>query len=74
MARYVFRTQDHLTNLAVTDKVLEPAKRTHWWERLVLPLSGLIKQDVQAFVAMIFCLVGHAGPVLLGRRWPGRSS
>lgn len=61
MARYVWRTQDHLTNLAVTDKVLN-GKRTHWWERLVLPLSGLIKQDVQAFVAMIFCLFAMPGP------------
>jgi CDP-L-myo-inositol myo-inositolphosphotransferase len=61
MARYVLRTQNHLTNLAVTKKVLG-ANRAHWWERLVLPLSGLIKQDVQAFIAMIFCLVGMPGP------------
>ena len=61
MARYVWRTQEHLTNLAVTSKVLG-SKRTHWWEKLVLPLSGLIKQDVQAFVAMIFCLAAQPGP------------
>jgi 1L-myo-inositol 1-phosphate cytidylyltransferase / CDP-L-myo-inositol myo-inositolphosphotransferase len=61
MARYVLKTQSHLTNLAVTRKVLG-TQRTHWWERLVLPLSGLIKQDVQAFIAMIFCLVGMPGP------------
>jgi CDP-L-myo-inositol myo-inositolphosphotransferase len=61
MARYVLRTQSHLTNLAVTNKVLA-SKRSHWWEKLVLPLSGLIKQDVQAFVAMVFCLAGMPGP------------
>lgn len=60
MARYVLRTQAHLTNLAVTKKVLG-ARRKHWWERLILPLSGLIKQDVQALVAMGFCLVGLPG-------------
>jgi 1L-myo-inositol 1-phosphate cytidylyltransferase / CDP-L-myo-inositol myo-inositolphosphotransferase len=61
MARYVLKTQNHLTNLAVTKKVLG-ASRKHWWERLVLPLSGLIKQDVQAFIAMVFCLIGMPGP------------
>ena len=61
MARYVLRTQAHLTNLAVTKKVLG-ATRKHWWERLILPLSGLIKQDVQAIVAMGFCLIGMPGP------------
>jgi 1L-myo-inositol 1-phosphate cytidylyltransferase / CDP-L-myo-inositol myo-inositolphosphotransferase len=61
MGRYVWRTQAHLTNLAVTNKVLS-AKRTHWWEKLVLPLSGLIKQDVQAFAAMLFCLAALPGP------------
>jgi CDP-L-myo-inositol myo-inositolphosphotransferase len=60
MARYVWRTQHHLTNLAVTDKVLS-GSRKHWWERLVLPLSGLVKQDVQAFVVMAFCLLGLPG-------------
>jgi 1L-myo-inositol 1-phosphate cytidylyltransferase / CDP-L-myo-inositol myo-inositolphosphotransferase len=61
MARYTLTTQTHYTNLAVTDKVLS-GSRTRWWERLVLPLNGLIKQDVQALVAMIFCLVGLPGP------------
>jgi 1L-myo-inositol 1-phosphate cytidylyltransferase / CDP-L-myo-inositol myo-inositolphosphotransferase len=56
MARYTWTTQQHLTNLAVTSKVLA-SDRKHWWERLVLPLAGLIKQDVQAFAAMIACLV-----------------
>ena len=60
MARYTLTTQTHYTNLAVTHKVLS-ADRTRWWERLVLPLSGLIKQDVQAFIAMAFCLVGLPG-------------
>jgi CDP-L-myo-inositol myo-inositolphosphotransferase len=59
MARYVLRTQAHLTNLAVTKKVL--GGRKHWWERLINPLSGLIKQDVQALVAMGFCLVNLPG-------------
>jgi len=61
MARYTLRTQTHYTNLAVTKKVLA-GDRTRWWERLVLPLSGLVKQDVQAFIAMLFCLVGLPGP------------
>jgi phosphatidylglycerophosphate synthase len=61
MARYTLSTQSHYTNLAVTKKVLS-GDRTRWWERLVLPLSGLIKQDVQAFIAMMFCLVGLPGP------------
>jgi len=61
MARYTLTTQTHYTNLAVTAKVLA-AERTRWWERLVLPLNGLIKQDVQAFIAMIFCLAGLPGP------------
>src|SRR5687768_16961494 len=61
MARYTLGTQTHHSNLAVTDKVLS-AQRKGFWERLVLPLSGLIKQDVQAFIAMLFCLVGMPGP------------
>jgi 1L-myo-inositol 1-phosphate cytidylyltransferase / CDP-L-myo-inositol myo-inositolphosphotransferase len=60
MARYTWGTQQHLTNLAVTSKVLA-GSRKHWWERLVLPLAGLIKQDVQAFAAMIACLVALPG-------------
>ncbi len=61
MARYTLTTQTHYTNLAVTSKVLS-GDRTRWWERIVLPLNGLIKQDVQAFIAMLFCLAGMPGP------------
>ena len=61
MARYTLTTQTHYTNLAVTSKVLS-GDRSRWWERLVLPLSGLIKQDVQALIAMLFCLAGLPGP------------
>lgn len=60
MARYVLRTQAHLTNLAVTKKVLGTGRK-QWWERLIHPLSGLIKQDVQALLAMGFCLVALPG-------------
>ncbi|HKE18938.1 MAG TPA: lysylphosphatidylglycerol synthase domain-containing protein, partial [Kofleriaceae bacterium] len=60
MARYTWTTQQHLTNLAVTNKVLS-SDRSRWWEKLVLPLAGLIKQDVQAFAAMIACLVALPG-------------
>ncbi len=64
MARYVWKTQDHLSNLAVTQKIEEKAEATPaWWERLLAPFHGLVKQDVSAFAAMTLCVIGFPRPM-----------
>jgi choline kinase/phosphatidylglycerophosphate synthase len=47
------------THLVVTARIeKQGAARTSWWDKIVMPLRGLIKQDVSAFVVMLFCLAG----------------
>ncbi len=54
------------THLAVTARVHEFSKTsTHWWERFAIVQAPWIKQDVSAFVAMVFALVGQPGLMLV---------
>jgi CDP-L-myo-inositol myo-inositolphosphotransferase len=58
MIRYE-RTIKAATHLVVTAK-FEKAGRENpgFWLKLVMPVRGLIKQDVSAFIVMLFCLMG----------------
>lgn len=56
--RYVLKTNGPGTFLMVTSKVTEHSKRESrgWWDRFIIPLRFLIKQDVSALIVMFFCL------------------
>ncbi len=59
MAMFTWNKKEHLSNLVVTKQVDEVgAKSTSFWEKLVVLFRGIDKQDVSAFIAFIFCLIG----------------
>ncbi len=63
-ARYGFRGQDHSAYLTVPATVEAwSRKNPSFWDRFIIPLKVLIKQDVIAFLVLFFCLVNLA-PVM----------
>jgi len=63
MGRFVLATQEHLSNLAVTALVEDRARRCAVrWERLLVALRVLVKQDVNALLCAVFLALGWVAP------------
>ena len=59
MAMFTWNKKENLTNLVVSKQVDEiGAQSTSFWEKLVVALRGIDKQDVSAAIACVLCLVG----------------
>lgn len=58
-ARFVIRSGGPGTFLVVTKHFESLSeKKSNLWERIIMPISPIIKTDVSAFLAMVFCLLG----------------